>query len=229
MCRGKYIAFCDGDDFWNDAHKLKKQVEFLKTNENYIGVATNGILFNELSNEKKHHYGRDNKQYFSKYDLLNGNPFLTSSVIYKANIVKNFSNQLIDLNAPAGDYHMHVYASQFGLIGFLSDLSTTYRIHNSGIWQNKTPSQSLDSAIIVAKSINKKILKDFYSKWLIKKYIGRLYGKLGSHLVFQGKYLKAFYVSLLSISYPLPSFKYRFKIFKQIIFIIFKIFFKRNR
>ena len=32
---------------------------------------------------------------------------------------------------------MHVYASQFGLIGFLPDLSTTYRIHNSGIWQKK--------------------------------------------------------------------------------------------
>ena len=41
--------------------------------------------------------------------------------------------------------NMHVYASQFR---FLPDLSTTYRIHNSGIWQKKSPSQSLDSAII---------------------------------------------------------------------------------
>ena len=121
---------------------------------------------------------------------------------------------------------MHVYASQFGLIRFLPDLSTTYRIHNSGIWQKKSPSQSLDSAIIVAKSIKQKILKDFYSKWLIKKYIGRLNGKLGSLLVLEGKHTKGLYFSFLSIMYPLPSLKYRFKIFKQIIYITLKIVFK---
>ena len=227
-CRGKYIAFCDGDDFWNDPYKLEKQTKVLETNDGYVGVATNGVLLNDLTNKTKPHYANSIKEYFSKFDLLNGNPFLTSSVLYRTVIIKNFLNKLKDITAPAGDYHMHVYASQFGLIGFLPDLSTTYRIHNSGIWQKKSPSQSLGSAIIVAKSINQKILKDFYSKWLIRRYIGRLHGKLGSLLFSQGKYLKAFYVSLLSIMYPLPSFNYRFKIFKQIIFIIFKILFKKN-
>ncbi len=34
-CEGKYIAICEGDDYWIKSDKLKKQINFLENNENY--------------------------------------------------------------------------------------------------------------------------------------------------------------------------------------------------
>lgn len=40
-CRGKYVAYLEGDDYWTDPLKLEKQISFLEEHEEYIGSVHN--------------------------------------------------------------------------------------------------------------------------------------------------------------------------------------------
>jgi len=51
--RGKYIAVCDGDDYWIDENKLQLQVDFLESNTDFVACLTNSYVINELTGEKK--------------------------------------------------------------------------------------------------------------------------------------------------------------------------------
>ena len=55
-CRGKYIAFCEGDDYWTDPHKLQKQVDFLEANPDYGMVHTDGDFYYIKNGRKVSNY-----------------------------------------------------------------------------------------------------------------------------------------------------------------------------
>lgn len=46
-CNGKFIAICEGDDYWTDNLKLKKQVDFLEKNPDYGLIHSDCNLFYE--------------------------------------------------------------------------------------------------------------------------------------------------------------------------------------
>lgn len=71
LCRGKYIAVCEGDDYWINDTKLSNQVAFLEQNPQYIGTAHNVLCVDEKGRklkrkkidfpmQKQHIYGKQN-------------------------------------------------------------------------------------------------------------------------------------------------------------------------
>lgn len=137
-CNGEFIAVCEGDDYWFDAAKLQKQVDFLKSHPEC------SLCFHDIY---LYYQDRDEFYPFELQSRLDTPIIKTrdlvldyyignlSSCMYDAKYMKQIPADLFDLYI--GDWMFNIYYSRFGDIGHLKDEMSVYRKHNQGVWAGK--------------------------------------------------------------------------------------------
>jgi|GEM_PF-1912118 len=146
-CKGKYIAFCDGDDYWTDPYKLQKQIDFLEENPGYVICAhqtelNEGDLMRSIPNP----YLAKNGE-LSITDLAVGNLFYTSSVVYRNGMIGQFPDWMY--RSPVGDYVLFMLNARKGKLKYLPDTMSVYRKHPGGIWHGAPMETVLERWLLV--------------------------------------------------------------------------------
>lgn len=158
---GKYVAFCEGDDYWIDPLKLVKQSNYLEERDNCAMCFNSLLLHYEGCTEKNRlHHEHLNKGIFKVHELVLDN-FIGnfSCCMYRSDIVKNLPDTLYEFYTV--DWMFNIVCSEYGNIGFLPENMSVYRIHEEGLWSSKdTYEQSVD----ILKNI------DIYNEFLSFKY-----------------------------------------------------------
>ncbi|SNR75994.1 glycosyltransferase family 2 protein [Lutibacter flavus] len=132
--KGKYIALCDGDDYWTDPLKLQKQFEFLEANTDYSLCFTSRKIFKEVSKEDSFEILKN--QTFSSENILKGMIPFTQTIVYRnsANYLLKFEKYI---KQDAGDRILSYILSLEGKIKGLQDITSVYRFTGQGVWSSK--------------------------------------------------------------------------------------------
>lgn len=133
-CNAKYIAICEGDDYWTDPLKLQKQVVFLEKNEDYGLIYTNANIFNQKENKFKGTFSFINNEaprsgiFFPS--ILFKNYVQTLTVLVKSEYLKS-AIQSIGASMyefKMGDYPLWIEISRNTKFKYLDEIMAVYRV-----------------------------------------------------------------------------------------------------
>lgn len=135
-CTGKYIALCEGDDYWTDPYKLQKQVDFLEANPDFVFTFHDAFILNEKTGEKHLRIGdrKIDETVDLKSVILQKN-ISTASIVYR-NVLEYKSLPDWFYNISNGDYGLCVLLAEKGPGKFFRKPMSIYRVHEGGVWSS---------------------------------------------------------------------------------------------
>lgn len=163
--KGKYIALCEGDDYWTDENKLQIQVEYMENNPNCTFCFHDAYVLN-MKNNKKEEWKWYNKKVWKKegnynageLDLLDFIP--TASFIFRKKHIKNLPEWYE--KCVVGDRPLKLITTSFGYAHYIDRTMSIYRVEsgNSAMDIIKKQNQNPEKAIEYFKKI----------EWFIDKF-----------------------------------------------------------
>ena len=142
-CRGEFIAFCEGDDYWIDSFKLQKQVDVMRKNPN-VGLCFCGAQRYKQATRQFETWPVDfpsgvvpNMQFFSMMvdcDWWPRRTIATASVMFRQKYL-NRIRELYDIlrwRLCLGDFTLWTALGMVTDVYFLPDVVSVYRMQSNG-------------------------------------------------------------------------------------------------
>ena len=193
-CTGEYIAVCEGDDYWTDPLKLRKQVRLLDAHPEYAGATHQAQV---VMNDKPLRLFREVvPTTLTTVDLIGARMFHMASVIFRRQpVVELFSKGPMVLGC---DRLLNFCISFAGQIHYSEEVMCVYRLHGGGMSSNATVDQmklELNSIPYLAK------IQPGFPRY---RYLSYVYAAIG--LCRTARWNQKFHFLVLSLVYSFSYF-----------------------
>jgi len=163
-CRGKYIALCEGDDYWIDPLKLQKQVDYLERNPNCGMVYTKARYFYQFKNKYTRNSWGGTGTTFE--ELIKNNQIPTLTTVLRLDLLRGYGEEIQPefRNWRMGDYPLWLYIALKSKIHFTNEETSVYRV------LGKSLSHPIDLVNQEAFVKSEFAIKQFYLEYAQLKY-----------------------------------------------------------
>lgn len=134
-CKGRYIAICEGDDYWTDCLKLQKQVDVLENNPKLTGCFHNSEerYWNDYNKASVLYLNIGGAREVSLQDMTVSNIVPTASIVFRTPIPKEIFSDTI-LNLPIGDWPLHLLNLRKGNYYYIPQVMSVRHFYPESTW-----------------------------------------------------------------------------------------------
>lgn len=145
MIRGKYVAMCEGDDYWTDPDKLQKQYDAMEAHpecsmclHRVQGVREDGTPNGKAFPQNGFQEGVIASEPFLRA-VCESYSFQTSAYFYRSGDLKGLADPVPEFRktTPAGDEAYLLYFGQLGPIYYVDAAMSCYRMNSVGSWSER--------------------------------------------------------------------------------------------
>jgi glycosyltransferase involved in cell wall biosynthesis len=137
-CTGEYVALLEGDDYWTDPEKLRRQVEFLDTHPGH-SFCFHPVTEVDAEGTSRRSFPQTARKDFTFADLFPHNFVPTCSVLFRRRLVPELPGWM--LGVLPGDWPLHMLSARHGPFRMLPQVMGAYRVHEGGIWSRRLASR----------------------------------------------------------------------------------------
>ena len=131
--QGKYVTFCEGDDYWTDPLKLQKQFDFMEANPDYSMCFHNAMIHYQDGRDKDRIFAELEERDYIPVELYEKWLVPTASIFARKDI---YLQQQPKLNNPKflyGDNPLIISLAYAGKVHCINEIMSVYRRHIGGI------------------------------------------------------------------------------------------------